>query len=49
MRLSLPYSQVALDPDFIRIDCSDEFGEMLPPDGIFAKVKKVIDEHIEAK
>ena len=41
--------QVALDPDFIRIDCSDEFGEMLPPDGIFAKVKKVIDEHIEAK
>lgn len=41
--------QVALDPDFIRIDCSDELGEMLPPDGIFAKVKKVIDEHIEAK
>lgn len=41
--------QVALDPDFIRIDCSDEYGAMLPPDKIFDKVKKVIDEHIEAK
>ncbi len=41
--------QATLDPDFIRIDCSDESGQMLPPDGIFAKVKEVIDEHIEAK
>lgn len=41
--------QVELDPDFIRIDCSDEFGEMLPPDRIFEKVKKVIDEHIGTK
>ena len=41
--------QVALVPDFIRIHSSHEFGAMLPPDGIFAKVKKVIDEHIEAK
>ena len=41
--------QVDLDPDFIRIDCSDETGEMLPPDRIFEKVKKVIDEHIETK
>ncbi len=41
--------QVALDPDFIRIDCSDEFGQMLPPEGIFAKVKEVIDEHIGTK
>lgn len=41
--------QVDLDPDFIRIDCSDEAGEMLPPDRIFEKVKKVIDEHIETK
>lgn len=39
--------QADLDPDFIRIDCSDEFGEMLPPNGIFAKIKKVIDEHIQ--
>lgn len=41
--------QVDLDPDFIRIDCSDEFGEMLPPDRIFEGVKKVIDEHIGTK
>ncbi len=41
--------QVALDPDFIRIDCSDERGEMLPPDEIFKKVKEVIDEHNKAE
>lgn len=41
--------QVDLDPDFIRIDCSDEFGQMLPPDRIFEKVKEVIDEHIKTK
>lgn len=41
--------QVDLDPDFIRIDCSDEFGDMLPPDRIFEKIKKVIDEHIKTK
>lgn len=39
--------QADLDPDFIRIDCSDEFGEMLPPNRIFAKIKEVIDEHIQ--
>lgn len=41
--------QVDLDPDFIRIDCSDEFWQMLPPDRIFEKVKEVIDEHIKTK
>lgn len=41
--------QVALDPDFIRIDCSDERREMLPPDEIFKKVKEVIDEHNKAE
>lgn len=41
--------QVDLDPNFIRIDCSDEFGQMLPPDRIFEKVKEVIDEHIKTK
>ena len=35
-----------LDPKFIRIDCSDENGEMLPPGAIFAKVKAVVDESI---
>ncbi len=38
--------QCELDPKFIRIDCSDENGEMLPPGAIFAKVKAVVDESI---
>ena len=35
--------QCELDPKFIRIDCSDEYGEMLPPDEIFSKIKENID------
>lgn len=35
--------QCELDPKFIRIDCSDEYGEMLPPGAIFAKIKEVVD------
>lgn len=38
--------QCALDPDFIRIDCSDEYGQMLPPGAIFAKIQEVIDRKI---
>ena len=40
--------QCSLDPKFIRIDCSDEYGEMLPPDMIFAKVKEVVDNAIKS-
>lgn len=40
--------QCELDPTFIRIDCSDEYGEMLPPGAIFAKVKEVVDSAIKA-
>lgn len=36
--------QCELDPDFIRIDCSDEYGMMMSPGEIFAKVKAVLDE-----
>ena len=39
--------QCEIDPKFIRIDCSDEFGRMLPPDKIFAKVKQVVDQAIK--
>lgn len=39
--------QCELDPKFIRIDCSDEYGEMLPPGAIFAKVKEVVDSAIK--
>lgn len=38
--------QCRIDPKFIRIDCSDEYGQMLPPDEIFAKVKAVVDEAV---
>ena len=35
--------QASLDGNFITIDCSDEFGDMLPPDGIFEKIKAVYE------
>ena len=38
--------QCEIDPKFIRIDCSDEYGQMLPPDEIFAKVKEVVDKAV---
>lgn len=36
--------QCEIDPKFIRIDCSDQNGEMLPPGAIFAKIKEVVDQ-----
>ena len=39
--------QCEIDPKFIRIDCSDENGQMLPPDDIFSKIKHVVDAAIE--
>lgn len=38
--------QCEIDKKFIRIDCSDENGQMLPPDAIFEKVKAVVDSVI---
>ena len=38
--------QCALDPDFVRIDCSGKDGGMLPPDDIFAKIKVQIDNKL---
>lgn len=38
--------QCEIDPKFIRIDCSDEYGRMLPPGEIFDKVKAVVDNAI---
>lgn len=35
--------QCERDPKFIRIDCSDAQGEMLPPDEIFKRIKNRID------
>lgn len=39
--------QCDLDPKFIRIDCSDENGKMLPPAAIFAKIKESVDSVIK--
>jgi len=39
--------QCELDPKFIRIDCTDDYGQMLPPGAIFAKVKEVVDNAIK--
>lgn len=38
--------QCALDEDFIRIDCGDTQGRMLPPDDIFARIKAQIDDKL---
>ena len=35
------------DPKFLRIDCSDENGEMLPPGAIFAKIQAAVDAAIK--
>ena len=35
--------EAARDPRFIRIDCADERGAMLPPEAIFARIRAVVD------
>ena len=39
--------QCELDPKFIRIDCSDEYGQMLPPYAIFTKIRSTVDAVIK--
>ncbi len=41
--------QCELDDKFIRIDCSDAEGKMLPPDEIFAKVKSCVDSYLKQR
>ena len=36
--------QAELDAGLTVVDCEDENGGMLPPDAIFAKIKKLVDE-----
>ena len=38
--------QASLDPRFIRIDCSDAAGAMLPPDEIAARIRAVTDSFL---
>ncbi len=35
--------EAARDPHFLRIDCSNPAGEMLPPEAIFALVRQTVD------
>ena len=44
---SIYRQQCEIDPKFIRIDCSDEYGEMLPPGAIFDKIQSVVDTAIK--
>lgn len=39
--------QCEIDPKFIRVDCSSADGEMLAPDIIFEKIKKVTDSTVK--
>lgn len=43
---SIYLAQTRLDGHFLRIDCADAEGEMLPPDDIFAKVRTTIDPYL---
>ena len=40
-------AETVRDSRFLRIDCSDPSGEMLPPDAIFEKVRKTIDTYFK--
>ena len=39
-------SEAARDPHFLRIDCGDAEGRMLPPDAIFTKVRAAVDPYL---
>ena len=43
---SLYLAQTQLDKRFLRIDCADENGNMLPPDAIFERVRASIDPYL---
>lgn len=38
--------QADLDPSFISVDCSDEYGGMLPPREIFDKIKAIYEARV---
>ena len=40
--------QCSMDEKFIRIDCSDASGRMLPPDEISGKVRAVVDRVLKS-
>ena len=44
---SLYVAQTQLDRQFLRIDCSDPAGEMLPPEAISAKVRAIVEPYLQ--
>ena len=44
---SMYVRQTEQDPDFLRVDCSDDFGTMLPPDAIARRVQKTVDTYLD--
>ena len=40
---SIYLQETERDPHFLRIDCSDGLGRMLPPDDIFARIRSTVD------
>ena len=38
--------QCQKDSNFLRVDCSDADGNMLPPDKIFSKIKEIVDKYV---
>ena len=43
---SIYLKQASLDSDFIVVDCSSPDGEMLDPDGIFERIKAIVDKYL---
>ena len=44
---SMYVDQTRRDPDFLRVDCSDDIGDMLPPDAISERVRAAIDTYLD--
>ena len=44
---SIYLDQTQRDPRFLRIDCADAAGRMLPPEAIFSKVRLAVDPYLK--
>ena len=44
---SLYLAETERDPSFLRIDCSDENGNILPPDDIFRRLRGTVDRYLK--
>ena len=43
---SIYLEETRRDSSFLRIDCSDDKGAMLPPDDIFARIREIIEAYL---